>query len=151
MYQVSNTKQQLTVMACMNAIGDYMSPIIVDPGDRLRDDIHHYPDAIYGKSWMGSAFLHTFLEHFSSFIDRKHNPKPVMLVVDGHSTHLSQETAEYCLSHSIILNFVLPNASHTCQPCDVGQFSQLKTAWKQQVKEWQMSNLGQILPNKLFS
>ena len=37
MYKVvANTKQQLTVMACMNAISDYMPPMIVYPGERLR-------------------------------------------------------------------------------------------------------------------
>ena len=155
-YQVvANTKLQLTVMACMNAIGDYMPPMIVYPGERLRDvGIENYPDAIYGKSangWMDSPLFATFLDHFSSFVDSKNIPKPVILFVDGHSTHLSQEAAEYCASHSIILYCFLPNASHVCQPCDVGLFSQLKTAWKQQVRQWQMEHLGQILTKKTFS
>ena len=37
-YQISSsTKLQLTVMACFNAIGNYVRPLIVYPGERFHD------------------------------------------------------------------------------------------------------------------
>lgn len=54
-YQVcSSSKQQLTVMACFNAIGNFVPPLIVYPGERFRDSgIHEFEEAIYGHTING--------------------------------------------------------------------------------------------------
>ena len=69
----------------------------------------------------------------------------VMLLVDGHSTHMSLAAAQYCFTNDIILYCLLENATHILQPCDVGFFSPMKAAWKKEVKAWQLANIGQAL------
>ena len=51
-YQISSTtKLQLTVMACFNAKGNYVPPLIVYPGERFRDArVEDFPEAIYGHT-----------------------------------------------------------------------------------------------------
>ncbi|XP_060583014.1 uncharacterized protein LOC132739337 [Ruditapes philippinarum] len=147
-YQVlSSDKTQITVMACLNASGDYMPPLIVYPGQRFRDDaLSGFPEAIYGHSangWMDSDLFLSFLREFNAFVDDKSIHKPVILFVDGHSTHISRVAAEYCADNSIILYCLLANATHVLQACDIGLFSPMKMKWSVAVKAWQMENLGQ--------
>ena len=123
-YQVaSSTKQQLTVMVCFNAFGQYIPPLIVFPGERLRDSgINDFPEAIYGQTpsgWMDSELFVEFLKHVNAFVAEQSIQKPIILYVDGHSTHLSLEAAEYCNSNDIVLYCLFPNATHVLQPCDV--------------------------------
>ena len=154
-YQVSSgTKQQITFMACFNAAGDYCPPLIVYPGQRFRDiGVEEFPEAIYGHSdngWMDSPLFVAFLEHLDNFVTEKQITRPVLLFVDGHSTHMSLDAAQFCHDHNIILYCLLENATHVLQPCDVGLFGPMKSAWKCQVKHWQMENLGQCFTKKHF-
>jgi hypothetical protein len=154
-YQVtSSNKQQITVMACFNACGDYVPPLIVYPGQRYRDTgIGEFPDAIYGMSdngWMDSQLFLSFLHHLDVFIGQKQIQRPVILFVDGHSTHMSLDAAQFCYDHQIILYCLLENATYVLQPCDVGFFGPLKSAWKRQVKSWHTEHLGQTFTKKQF-
>ncbi|MEW8546491.1 MAG: hypothetical protein AB2693_23480 [Candidatus Thiodiazotropha sp.] len=154
-YQVvANDKTQITVMACLNANGDYMPPLIVYPGQRFRGvEISKFPGAIYGhsdKGWMDSELFVQFLVEFVAFVKSQSITFPVLLFVDGHSTHLSLEAAEFCQENGVILYCLLPNATHVLQACDIGLFSPMKTAWKAQLKTWQMENIGCVVTKSVF-
>ena len=76
MYQLSSsTKQQITVMAGMNAIGNYIPSVIIFPGQRLRDvGITGYPEAYYGVSdngRMNSEIFLAFLKYFVNLFKEK--------------------------------------------------------------------------------
>ena len=144
----SSSKQQITVMVCFNAFGDFVPPLIVYPGERFRDTgISNFPEAIYGHTsngWMDSELLVAFLHEFSNFVDSKKIGKPALLFVDGHSTHMSRSAAQFCADNGIILYCLLPNATHILQPCDVGLFSPMKASWKRHMKIWQIENIGKL-------
>ncbi|XP_033760780.1 jerky protein homolog-like [Pecten maximus] len=141
---VANTKQQITVMACFNALGDYVPPLIVYPGQRFRDTgIQAFPEAIYAHSengWMYKELFLSFFEVFNTFVEKQNIEKPVILFVDDHSTHMTAEAARFCADNKIILYCLLPNATHVMQACDVGFFSPMKSAWRGNVKRWQMEH-----------
>ena len=154
-YQVcTSNKTQITVLACFNAMGNYVPPLIVYPGERFRDTgIHEFEEAIYGHTssgWMDSDLFVSFLRHFNDFVEEQAIPKPVLLLVDGHSTHMSLEAGHFCYTNDIILYCLLENATHILQPCDVGFFSPMKAAWKTEVKNWQLANLGKSLTKREF-
>ncbi|XP_052221831.1 uncharacterized protein LOC127838248 [Dreissena polymorpha] len=119
-------------MACFNACGDYVPPFIVYPGQRYRDTgIGEFPDAIYGMSdngWMDRQLSLSFLHHLDDFIGQKQIPNPVILFVDGHSTHMNLDATQFCYDNQIILYCLLENATHVLQPCDVGFFGPLTSA-----------------------
>ncbi|KAH3724049.1 hypothetical protein DPMN_049851 [Dreissena polymorpha] len=56
-------------MACFNACGDYVPPLIVYPGERYRDiGIDEFPSTIYGLSengWMDSPLFVAILTHLN--------------------------------------------------------------------------------------
>lgn len=102
-------------------------------GERFcNTGISDFPEAIFGHSsngWMDSELFVPFPEHFSAFIDETSITTPAVPFVDGHSMHMTRAAAEFC-ANGIILYCLLPNATHILQPCDVGFFSPMKSAWK---------------------
>ncbi|KAH3823001.1 hypothetical protein DPMN_124796 [Dreissena polymorpha] len=78
-------------MVCFNAMGDYIPPLIVYPGERFRNTgIDSFAEAIYGHTkngWMDSELFVSFLHHLSDYVKEKSIPLPVLLFVDGHATH----------------------------------------------------------------
>ncbi len=151
-YTITGDKTQLTVLACFNAIGQYMPPLIVYPGKRRRNlDLRDYAyHEVSANGWMTSEVFLQFLHYLSDFCSLQGIPLPILLYVDGHSTHLSLECATYCASHGIILYCLPPNAAHVLQPCDYGLFSPLKACWQRKVKSWQMENLGHVVTKNVF-
>lgn len=145
---VANSKTQVTVMACFNALGDYMPPLIVYPGQRLSKVVlEGFIEADFGqteKGWMDSELFVGFLGRLVDFAKEKNIPMPIILFVDGHSTHMSLSAAEFCAQNGIILYCLLPNATHLLQACDVGLFSPMKSAYQSSMRKWQMEHLGQV-------
>ncbi|XP_011858222.1 PREDICTED: uncharacterized protein LOC105555789 [Vollenhovia emeryi] len=60
---------------------------------------------------------------------------PVILYVDGHSSHLTMPLSEFCRDKGIEVIALPPNATHILQPLDVGFFGPLKKNWLQAVNE----------------
>jgi len=69
--------------------------------------------------------LHEFLVK-KDILDPTGNTRKVLLYVDGHSSHVDMQAADYCLQNGIILVCVVSNATHLCQPLDVGVKGPLK-------------------------
>ena len=105
-----------------------------------------FPEAVYGHTdngWMDSDLFVAFLVNLVEFAKGKGITFPILLFVDGHSTHMTLQAAEFCKEIDIILYCLLPNATHILQPCDVGLFSSMKKAWSSAVKKWQMDHIGE--------
>ena len=152
--RVSNTKQQITVLACMSASGLYMPPYIIYPGKRIRNvDVEDFEEASYGTSdsgWMTSELFYDFLVMFSRCIEEEQIQHPVLLLVDGHASHVTLRAAQFCRDNDIILYSLHPHASHIHQPCDLALFSPMKQVWREEVRHWHMEHLGESFLKKSF-
>jgi hypothetical protein len=142
------------VTASFNAFGEYVLPMILFPGERLRNiGLSGYPEATYAtipNGWMDTFVK--FLKLLLSFAKEKENTFPIILFVDGHSTNMSLPgTQLFCHDNENILYCLLPNATHVLQACDIGLFSPLKSAWQAVVKAWQLEHIGQALSKKSVS
>ena len=92
-YQVvTNTKAQITVMVGFNAYGDYAPPMILFPGERLRDvGLSGFPAATYAvikNGWMDSDTFVELLKSLYSFGKSQNIQFPILLFVDGHQLTL---------------------------------------------------------------
>ena len=67
----------------------------------------------------------------------------VLLFVDDHVSHKSNEVTDVCQSLGIILLAYYPNTTHITQPADVAVFKPLKDAWRSLLKQWRFQNLSQ--------
>ncbi|KAJ5748900.1 uncharacterized protein N7511_010596 [Penicillium nucicola] len=57
--------------------------------------------------------------------------RPRLLISDGFAAYKSLESLKFCLANNIIPCRLPSHISHKLQPCDVGVFSALKTAYRE--------------------
>ena len=152
--RVTNSRQQITVLACMSASGMYLPPYIIYPGKRIRNvDIEDFPEALYGTSdsgWMTGDLFYDFLKVVSGKMEDANIQHPVLLLVDGHASHVTLRAAQFCEEKDIILYSLYPHASHIHQPCDLALFGPMKQVWKEEVHKWQLEHLGESFAKKSF-
>jgi hypothetical protein len=67
-----------------------------------------------------------------------------VLICDGFRTHETIEVLEFCLENNIILCRLPSHTSHKLQPCDVGPFAPLKTAYRDQVERLNRGGIENI-------
>ena len=120
----------MTILACVSASEQAVSPMVIFVEKYLKTLLSkgEVPATFYGMSqngWMDQElftewFLHHFLEHAVSC-------RPLMLLVDGHSSHFTIEVLKLA-AHDVI--FCLPpHKTADSQPLDTACFKPLKTSW----------------------
>jgi hypothetical protein len=73
-----------------------------------------------------------------------------LLLLDGHVSHLSYQFCAFAERHQIIVLCLPPHTTHALQPCDVGAFGPLESAWRSEVTA--MSRASQpIFKNNLLA
>ena len=90
------------------------------------------PNAYFGKSdkgWVNTQLFYKWLEEH--FIKRKATIRPLVLLIDGHSSHIDINASKLCKDNNILLYCLSPHSSHITQPLDVGFYGPLKASAKQ--------------------
>ena len=81
--------------------------------------------------------------------------RPLLLLLDGHSTHYQPEVVRYASENNIIMLCLPPHTTHETQPLDCGVFSPLKTHWTTVCHDYMQKNPGKVINkynfNLLFS
>ncbi|KAJ8884996.1 hypothetical protein PR048_011192 [Dryococelus australis] len=127
-YQQVNVdeKECLTVVIIGNASGSLYPLVVCFKYEHLHQClVASLPTQWgFGKSpngWMTGEVLYEFMKNiFHPWLFKQNISLPVVLFVDGHSSHLILHTSKFCDEHGIILVALLPNATHILQPMDVG-------------------------------
>nr|XP_029732000.1 stress response protein NST1-like [Aedes albopictus] len=146
--QQAVAKQNVTVMFAFGASGVVVTPHVILPGKRIRKEVAQGFPADWGlglsdRGWMDSPNMGEFIVRILHPYLVKHGIKlPVILFVDGHSSHNALEVADLCLSKGIVLIALYPNTTHITQPADVAVFKPLKSEWKRSVDEWRNEHQG---------
>jgi hypothetical protein len=98
------------------------------------------------------VFFEYIANGFNSWLNEQKVPRPVLLLIDGHRTHLTLELSQFCSENGIILYAPPPNTTHIMQPADVGVFKPLKTEWKKTLRYWQSKpeNTNKVLTKRSF-
>lgn len=139
-------KSTVTVLFTFSAAGEVTPPMIVFPYNRLPSDIALSVPKTWGigLSSNGWTKAEVFYEYISNvFYKHLVNTKvqfPVILFIDGHSTHLTFEVSKLCRRLNIILNALYPNSTRIFQPADVSAFKPIKSLWKKRVLDWRREN-----------
>lgn len=152
----NSSKQQITVMACASASGHFCPPMIVYPGQRFNyEPLEGFEDAHMGRSetgWMDTDLFCNWLSTcFIPALDTRSVKRPVVLFIDGHSTHLSLAASDICVEHGIELYCLLEHSSHVMQPLDLRLFATLKQNWKAAVRAYHVENIGEFLTKRTFA
>ena len=74
----------------------------------------------------GEVFINYIENHFTQYLPSRDPNQDVLLLYDGHISHISMNLINYALSKKIILFVLPPYSSHLLQPLHVGTFKPLK-------------------------
>ena len=145
---VTGSKKQITVLACANASGNALPPLVIFARKALNPELTRgeVPGTMYGltdSGWMdGEVFDSWFSHHFLV-----HAPavRPLLLLLDGHSTHYNPSFVRKAAQEKVIVFCLPPNTTHITQPLDKGVFGPLKVAWAEQCHRYIQLNPGKVV------
>ena len=150
----SGDKTQVTVLACANATGYTMPPMIIYKKKNLTAQLraHEVEGTIYGLSltgWMDGELFHEWFHcHFLQYAPAG---RPLLLLLDGHSSHYKLEFIREASTQGVIVFCLPPNTTHVCQPLDVSPFNALKVHWDNVCDKFMSTNPGKIVTLYQFS
>lgn len=81
-----------------------------------------YLNTIFQVSENGWITKGLFLEWFKQFAQMISPLRPVLLVLDGHGSHITIDVIYYARLNGIHLQCLPSHTSHVLQPLDVGEF-----------------------------
>ncbi len=112
----SDSKTRVTVLACANAAGFALPPMVIYARANLSQQLTkgEVPGTMYGLSpssgWIDSElFAERFKRHFLLYAP---SGRPLLLLIDGHSSHHSPQFIR-CAAEQGVIVFLLPlNTTH---------------------------------------
>ncbi|KAK8388442.1 hypothetical protein O3P69_020432 [Scylla paramamosain] len=134
----SGTWQQVTMLACSSAIGQYLPPLLIflytrDPRFNVLEE---FEEAFFQKTpngWITEVVFLSFLRDI--FIPKLGEKQPVVLLVDGHSSYHS--VSALCNENSVILYCLKAHIIHLIQPLDLAFFRAIKLVWSEAIRKIQ--------------
>lgn len=130
----------VTAIECISADGRSLLPLIIWPASTHRSNWTTYstPGWHFAHSENGYNDSKISLEWLTRVFDPQTkglaNQRPRVLICDGFGTHKTLEILEFCFENNIFLCRLPSHTSHKLQPCDVGVFAPLKTAYRDEVE-----------------
>lgn len=139
----------VTVVLCLNAIGQYIPPAIIFPRKRFNPML--YDDAPPGtlklhneSGYMVGELFHQYIQHFVAHTKPTPEQK-VLLILDGHSSHKDVDALDYAKNKGVIFLCLPPHCTHRLQPLDVAVYGPLSTYYNQEIAKWLRNNPGRTV------
>ena len=129
--RVTGNKAQITVVACVSASGQALPPYVIFDTKQLNLAWQkgEVPGTRYGlsnKGWIDNVLFKDWLENH--FITHAVASRPLLLLLDGHSSHYVLDTLKFA-KKNIIIFCLPPHTTHGSQPLDASVFGPLKKHW----------------------
>ena len=150
----SGNKSQVTIVGCCSAAGFCMPPMVIWDRKTLAPQltIGEVPGTIYGLSGSGWMDMELFDMWFQNhFLRYAPSARPILLLLDGHSSHYCPDTIRLAAWEKIILFALPPNTTHLSQPLDRGCFGPLKVSWREECHRYMSENPGKVVTKFQFS
>ncbi len=150
----SGIKSQVTVVGCVSAGGQCMPPMVIWDRKNLPPElaVGEVPGTIYGlssKGWIDQELFRLwFCKHFLRYAPPV---RPLLLLLDGHSSHYCPASIRFAAEEKVILFSLPPNTTHLTQPLDKGIFGPLKVSWRQVCHQFIVNNPGVRVTKQSFS
>ncbi|XP_062551536.1 uncharacterized protein LOC134216729 [Armigeres subalbatus] len=142
----NSSKLNVTVMFTFNAAGETVPPCIIYPYKSIPQDVAKSVPSSWGiaksdSGWMTTVVFRDYIRNvLNPYLQKKQVKKPVIFIVDGHSSHVNLETSNMCRDMGVILIALYPNVTRIMQPADVSAFKPLKNGWPKAVERFRKDN-----------
>lgn len=138
--------QTVTILCAMNAVGNYIPPLLIFPRKRMNDLLLKGapPQSMLSVSDNGWITQDIFLKWMSHFIKAT---KPTvdnkqLLLIDGHVSHKCFQLIELARKNYIEIIILPPHTTHRLQPLDRVFYGPLKANYNKQADRWMLMNAG---------
>ncbi|XP_053383714.1 uncharacterized protein LOC128549946 [Mercenaria mercenaria] len=136
----SEKSNTTTILGCGNAIGQQIPPYFVFAGARMRSELLEgaSPGAqgtVSKTGWSNGEVFKNYLE--THFINYANGKRPLLLLYDGHRSHISPSIIDWATEHDIILYVLPPHTSHILQHMDVGCFGPFSKVYSNECGKFQ--------------
>lgn len=125
-------RENITVLATCSASGRALDPLILFSGKNFQSTWKGsaaLPQTMYGVSdngWMTTNVFSDWFDRFAEVVEER----PLVLIYDGHLSHVSLEVIEKSMRENITIVKFPPHVTDKLQPLDVSCFSPLKRKWQ---------------------
>ena len=142
----SGEREHITVNVCTSASGVVLPPMIIF---EKHFPSGHYSengpeDCLYAKSPNGYMDSELFNLWFTKvFLPNTDRTNPVVLVLDGHGSHLTIELIDLARESGVILFCLPPHTTHILQPLDVSVFRSLKAHFSKLCRKVKLLTMNQ--------
>ena len=143
-----------TILSCVSATGFMVSPMMIYPRktcvpDKLKEGA--FPNNLFKTSESGWINSELFVEWFAFFLKSIPPTRPVLLVQDGHSSHVSIELIEMARENNVCLLCLPAHTSHILQPLDVGVFKSFKSSFNKACGNYMKQNPGRVITTDVLA
>lgn len=151
----------LTGVITVSASGQYFRPIIVLPNKKTLRKLEDFEDKCYffstSSGWMTKkGFLYycliliSDLQRYRLTLNPKIQDEPFLLILDGHTSHISFLSAYLLYVFNIDLLLIPAHTSHLLSPFDVSIASPLKTYFSNDLNNMNYSTDGSVKKNLAY-
>ena len=136
-----------TLLVCGSASGHAIPPLMIFPRQRMQESLKvGAPPGIHfatsPKGWINQEIFLSWLDFFIANIP---SWRPILLIYNGHASHLSIEVIEKARSNDIHLLCLPAHCTHILQPLDVSVMSSLKHHFYKACKAFLVQNPGRVI------
>ena len=143
-----------TILSCVSASALVLPPCLVFPRKRkvpnhLREGA--VPGTLFNNTESGWMSKEVYLEWFKFFLENIPPIRPVVLIQDGHASHISVELIELARANDIHLLCLPAHTSHILQPLDVGVFKSFKANFSKACAMYMAKNPGRVITTDVIA
>lgn len=150
--QASEYAENVTVVGCVNALGNAIPPMILFKGIRKKPEFDdNLPTgSIVRMAPKGSMTTELFLE-FVKHLGKYKTVGKCLLIFDGAKSHLDFRIVEEAEKYDIVLYCLPSNTTHELQPLDKACYRPFEHYWDQEVLQFLYENRDKKLTKARFN
>lgn len=139
----------ITVIACMSASGIFVPPMVIFPRKNMSDLLMRGspPGSIgfaHPSGWVQSNLFTKWMIHFIEKTQPSEE-SPVLLILDGHSSHVRNlDVIEMARANHITILSLPPHSTHKLQPLDKTFMGPLKIYYSEEIRQYLRQSNGQV-------
>lgn len=147
----------VSVISCINAESYSVPGFVIFKGSQIQHSWfgnqidNRTVIQVSPNGWTDCQIALEWLKHFNTYTKPRIQAKYRLLILDGHISHVSLPFIQYCEQEDIIAICLPPHSTHILQPLDVGLFSPLSKAYKQQISDHALFGASRITNDQFLT
>ena len=132
----------VTIICCVSGTGIFVPPMMIFPRVRMKAELlDKAPNGTIGAAtksgWVNEETFLKWFEHFLLTVQPQARQQPVVLIMDGHSSHTKNlEMINKAKENNVVLLSLPSHCTHRMQPLDVSFFKSLNSYYDKEIQCW---------------